>query len=171
MRVGFGQDLEVLGRKRLENIAKLSGGEVKWQDWSFNFKNAVRQQSKLIGKLMDWVDKYGKIGTEAQRGNPTSDEYGSLKIHYEGVENVAVESYQQLIAATDHGAMQLARTVEEGSGIRAGGKLHGQSQIVVEAHAGLSGGDVPEGGEDAQRGYHNRELGGEVGADDEGIGG
>ena len=116
----------MLGGRRIESVEKFGGGQEKRKSWGRVFRTAVQQKSKVMGMLLDYVEKNSEMTwKDSKAGVELGSEYVSLEVEWhKGVEGVAVELHQQLIMATELEAQGLAMSVDEGDGVRAWGKLH-----------------------------------------------
>ena len=107
--------------KGFMRVEKFGGGEEKWKEWMFDFKVAMKVQNEKVERAMRMIEQGGEMSLEQLRGADTAGETGG---EYRGIERSGGELYQQLVLMTEGEAKMLVKSVVEGDGYKAWGRLH-----------------------------------------------
>jgi hypothetical protein len=117
--------------KMIETFKKFSGGEVEWNAWAEDFKIMVDTRSEQMGAALEYVRGMGKVDKEVVGWrelrllmHETGEAVGLDDLEEEDCGRLSKELYRAIHLTTDDEAKLVVKSVEDGDGLRAWGKLH-----------------------------------------------
>ena len=116
--------------KTVDMFKKFHGGEIDWNMWADDFKIMVNTRSEEMGSALDFVRKLGKVDKEVLTTKEVDEEMALMddnplvKLDGNQLPKLSRELYRAIHMATEDEAKLIVRSVEEGDGLRAWGKLN-----------------------------------------------
>ena len=116
--------------KLVENFRRFSGGEVEWSSWADDFKIMVDTRSEEVGSALEYVRGLRKSDKEVLswrelrlQMHEDGEATGLDDLDEEDCGRIAKELYRAIHLLTSDEAKLIVRSVEEGDGFMAWGKL------------------------------------------------
>ena len=116
--------------KIVENFRKFPGGEVEWNSWADDFKIMMDTKCEEVGATLEYVRRLRKVDKEVLpwqelrlKMHEDGEALGLDDLDEEDCRRLAKELYRALHLVTSDEAKLIVRSVEEGDGFMAWGKL------------------------------------------------